>query len=895
MRTVLSAAFIFGVAAAMTTPAWSDCQQAGNVVTCTGTAPNGFGNGTQDNLTVNVQSGATVIGSQPAGSPVGINLLDNNVVNNAGSIVTTGTGISVNNNNVIFNTGTINATGPSGIGILGIFNTTVTNTGTITAPGDGGAGIIVFDNSTVTNSGTITTGTNATGIVAEGPSTLIVNTGTITVGPGIASVGIQDNSGNNTIRNSGTIIVGDGGQGISSFDGTSVTNTGSIVVGAFIPGGNFTAGIAANANQTIINSGTISAGVNSEGILTFSGHNTIINNGKISVGANVGVPTSAIGINVFGEQNVITNAGTVTAGANAFGVALGSGATSFGGHTLINNGTIVVGANGVSLSSSSDFNVVTNAGTIDGQIKLLGASTTFTNSGLITITDPGTTMGVTHSIGGDYTQTSSGTLALRVDATPNHDTLAVSGTAALAGTLRAIVQPGLYGATTSYLGVLTAGNAINTQFAQATSSSPFFTAAAIYHPTTVDLTLTRIAFGSAPGQTRNELAVSRALDPVYSTSLTGNAATFFGNLLAATSVGVFDQLSGEGTSATQNTAISADGMFLSTLMDQLWLWRGGDRPGVVDTAAMPPGYAAESREKPIFNAIFKAPPAYLPSWHVWATGFGGAQSFKGDATIGSANASDHTGGGAFGVDYQFKPDLLLGVGVGASTSSFSVPDRATSGTVDGGHVGFYGMQRWGSAYAAGLISYSRFDNSTTRTITGVGPTEIAAGSFASDLLGARLEVGRTWAYGYVRLTPFAAVQVSELWQRGYSESSTIGGAPGILGLAFAPIAVTSLPTFLGAQVDTRAVLDNGMVWSPFARAAWVHEFRPTRQITAAFLSVPGAGFSVDGARAASDSLKLDVGSRLALNRMMDFTATFTGEFSDRTQSYAGRAGLRISF
>jgi outer membrane autotransporter protein len=122
-----------------------------------------------------------------------------------------------------------------------------------------------------------------------------------------------------------------------------------------------------------------------------------------------------------------------------------------------------------------------------------------------------------------------------------------------------------------------------------------------------------------------------------------------------------------------------------------------------------------------------------------------------------------------------------------------------------------------------------------------------------------------------------------------------GAGPGILGLSYAPVDVTSLPAFLGAQFDARMAFDNGVVWSPFVRAAWVHEFEPARGITASFLSVPGASFAVDGPRSASDAVKLDLGARLMLNRRAALTATFTGEFSDRTRSYAGRAGLRMEF
>jgi outer membrane autotransporter protein len=442
----------------------------------------------------------------------------------------------------------------------------------------------------------------------------------------------------------------------------------------------------------------------------------------------------------------------------------------------------------------------------------------------------------------------------------------------------------------------------NTTFGNVVSSSPFFTATATYDygvsppifDPNVSLTLTFNGFAAAPGQTKNELAVGQFLNTVYSPGVTGDAATFFSNLFAATSLNALDQLSGEGTAAAQNTAFSAGNMFMNALADQFELWLSGERPGVPDGGTL--GYAAEPRKAAAFQAMAKAAPAYIPSWHVWASGFGGSQSFKGDAGAGSSDAHDLTAGGILGVDYAASPELLLGFGSGGSTSHFSVSSLSTNGDVDGGHVGFYGMQRWGAAYAKALIGYGHFDNRTTRTITGVGPTETATGSFTSDQLGGRLELGRNWNFGKYGLTPFAAVQVSELWQRGYSETSTVaGGGPGVLGLNFAPVAVTSLPTFVGAQFDTRVALPNGDVWLPFARASWVHEFRPTRAITASFVSVPGGSFTVDGARPASDSVKLDLGARVALNSRMMATAAFTGEFSDRSQSYAGRAGVNTSF
>ena len=285
-------------------------------------------------------------------------------------------------------------------------------------------------------------------------------------------------------------------------------------------------------------------------------------------------------------------------------------------------------------------------------------------------------------------------------------------------------------------------------------------------------------------------------------------------------------------------------MFDSLMMDQGAFWRSGetaDSEGVTYREA-PLAYAAEKKKPtPAAFKALKAPPlAYQPrNWRVWTGGFGGVQSFNGDAIVGSADARTSAAGGAMGFDYQVDPTRLIGVAVGGSESHFSVPDRATSGNLLGGHVGAYGVATWGALYAAGVLSYSRFDNEVRRTIAGVGPTETATGRFASDLLGARLEVGRSYALPWLNVTPFAAVQTSTLWQRGFTETSTAAGLPGILGLTYQSQTTTSLPTFLGVQLDTRLALANGMVWSPFLRAAWVHEFNPDRSIGGSFVSVPG--------------------------------------------------------
>jgi outer membrane autotransporter protein len=256
----------------------------------------------------------------------------------------------------------------------------------------------------------------------------------------------------------------------------------------------------------------------------------------------------------------------------------------------------------------------------------------------------------------------------------------------------------------------------------------------------------------------------------------------------------------------------------------------------------------------------------------------------------------NTGGLAGGLDYQWAPDVLFGLAIGGSSSNFAVRDRITSGHLEGAHFGGYGVKTWRSFYAAGAVSFSTFRNDTTRSIVGIGPTETATGSFGSNLLSGRLEVGSKQVFKWFAVTPFAAVQFAELWQNGFTETNPVpAGAAGPLGLTYGSISVSSLPTFVGAQFDTRIAFANGMALSPYARVSWVHEFNPNRAINAGFIALPSAAFTVDGPRASSDAVRIDAGAKLAIRPNAWLFASFDGEFSNRSQSYAGKGGVRVAW
>jgi uncharacterized protein with beta-barrel porin domain len=804
-------------------------------------------------LAVSLTTAVAVLAGSPAGAAC---LQSGSIVTCSGtSLVGFGTGAENNLTLTVQPSGSITAVNPVNLGD----GNAVTNNGVITVVG-GGGGVQGGNNNVFTNAGTITLSANSIGMYVTGDNNILTNTGTISsTAPTIS--GIWVNSGNgNTVSNSGNIILTAAGSFGIADEGfaSTITNSGTIKVSVGAFGGD---GVELGNNGKLTNTGTIMTAADFGSGVSMSGGSTVINNGLIGASGSF-----ATGVWLNGPNSTIVNNGTI----QSAGYSLRS-----------------VGANG---------NSITNNGTLDGQISVLGTGNSLINAGLITITDPGIALAAGDlSVGGTFTQTAQGTLALRIDNTGHHDGLYATGQLALNGTLRAVLQPGLYGSSITYTNVVQSGASVTGQFASVTSSLAFFNAAATYNAGSVDLTLTRYGFGNAPGETVNQRAIGGALEAGYSTALTGAAATFYTRLLQAGSLRVLDQLSGEGTSGTQNTAFNMGGLFGQTMDNQMASWLAGNRGGMTDNGAL--GYGTEQRTgtAAAFNAVLKAPAWVQPQWHAWASGFGSGQQLAGNTAIGSAAFNDRAAGGSMGVDHLVNPDLLLGIAAGGSSATFSVDDRATSGRLEGGHIGAYAMQRFGASYLSAQIAYSHFNNSTTRTISGVGPDEIAKGAFGSGQFGGRLEIGRTFDFNRVSVTPFAAVQAARLWQGAYTETSTAGMAPGVLGLSYAAHSVSSLPVSLGAKFDGRVDFGNGVLWSPFFHAAWVHEFEPSRDITATLGTVTVPAFTIEGARAASDAARVDLGSRLVLNRGWELSARVTSEFSRLGQSYAGMGALRVSW
>jgi subtilase-type serine protease len=845
-----------------------------------------------------------------------------------------GNGATVNNHGQIIANNFDTNTGADGIDFQNALSGTVHNyAGGVISGGRHGVNLSYSPGNGATNNATTSTlyvyndaggqiiGRNGSGVGVD-VSAVVVNYGTIS-GRADNIPGVANGDGDGvdadytaTITNYG-VIEGTGAKGVGS-DGLTNTSQGVAMGGGTVKNmagaiirGQGDGILADNSSQgpafssvDIDNKGTIE-GTKRYGIfLNSTMNNTITNSGTISG------PVAAI---LFGsgddKLNIRTGSvinGLVDGGAGYDTVSL-SGNGIFAGSQNFEKMTVDSGqwqvtgtqsyTDGTSIAGGAELNV---AGTLNGLVTV-SAGGILSGNGTVSDFDaygtvaPGNSIGLLNVTGNGRFRTGS-TYQVQVNAAGQADQIHLNGKLTIdGGTVDVEAAPGAYNLSTNYK-IITADGGVTGQFSGITTNYVFLTPSLSYGADDVTMTLLRnTTLLQSVAASGNQFAVAAAFDkaptdnPIYlglvtQTSINGARAAY-------------DALSGEGIAAAQNAAFTAGSEFAGVAADKMQDWRTGqDAAGLNTFSGLPAGASAYAPRVKHASPIRVEPAPLAPQrqWRMWMTGFGGSARWSGEIAPGTATATSTRWGGALGLDYQVNPNLLLGVTAGGSESRFSLTSRSTSGTVGGFHTGVYGMLKNGDSYASASLNFSTFANRTTRGIAGVGATEIANGSFQSNEWRARLEVGHDFHMAFARVTPFLAMEAAALSTDGFSEvSRTLAGAPGILGLTFASHTTQSLPLFAGVRLAQTYNFASGIKVTPSLSLAWVHEFRPQRDISAVFASFPGIGFNVAGARPARDAAKVKAGLNVAMTDNVALYASFDGEFSGVSNSYGGRGGVLV--
>ena len=197
----------------------------------------------------------------------------------------------------------------------------------------------------------------------------------------------------------------------------------------------------------------------------------------------------------------------------------------------------------------------------------------------------------------------------------------------------------------------------------------------------------------------------------------------------------------------------------------------------------------------------------------------------------------------------------------------------------------------GAAYVTGALAYGWQDVTTDRNVTIAGLDHLR-GEFNANTYSGRIEGGYRFVapvLGGVGITLYAAGQFVTFDLPAYAET-VVSGAPNF-ALNYGAQSVTDSRSELGFRTDRSFAVQNGIL-TVRSRFAWAHDFDPDRSVAATFQTLPGASFVVGGASQASDSALTTGSVEMKWKNGWSAAATFEGEFSNVTQSYAGKGVVR---
>ena len=809
----------------------------GTTVTCGGTVnnqnnPNGYGLGSQSGLTIDVQSGASVTGG------AGMNLDDNNVVNNSGTITGTQSGAN------------------GGGGILAQHGITVNNLSgaTISATGIDSDAIKTFDSAaavTVTNAGTISV--SDLGAAIEGGIVTVTNTGNISATGPKNSFGILASSG--SVINSGTIsgqsaAIGLGGASSSIFNSGTIINP--------TPGGT---AISLGPQPSTL---TLGPGSVIVGLVVAAG-----DEGTLQLGGtgSATFDQSAIGLlQQYSGFNTFNKIGDSTWTLTGTGDLLGTGNESWN----VESGTLVVGGDsspGALIIGSAIVNAggtLRGHGTINGNLTNIGG-TVF----------PGASIG-TLTVNGNYVQ-EGGTFMAEVSPT-EASRLNVGGTASLGQAALALgFDPGTY-APASFTLIHSAG--LTGQFSSISETGllPLRDFSVGTTPTDAILTIFPSAIAQTVPVTPNQSSLTTVLNQAF-----GNATG--GDLLT-----VHDTLLGLGITQQRQALNQADGTVYT------------DQPGVVTRQAQQANGTAIARvfpgeeSEPIGDQAGIPVPVTPnteeenPPDGLWLQGGADWGSVNGD---GNAPGFSTRGGNAIGgYDHLFDDGIRVGLALGYDHTDIGEQNDGAAIAVDTYRSVAYSGFNLGPIVLGGALDFGVDRASADRPIALGGASRTATASPMGRETSGTAKIGYPLSIAGMTLTPSFSVDYIHLNQSGFTEAGANS-----LNLNVAPNHYNSLQPTFDLRLKRVFKLDNGMLITPEAHFGLSYETLDNSVTNAAVLaSTPSAGtFTTQGV--ALDRTVGQIGGKIVVRvrNTYDLYAYFDSEISGNQHAESGRFGVKYHF
>ena len=718
--------------------------------------------------------------------------------------------------------------------------------------------------------GTVSIGSlEGSGLVYLGSNNLTVGSNNVsTVYSGVMQDGGEFGGAGGSLTKIGT--------GILTLTGANTYTGGTTIIGGLI---NF---------NSLANFGTGMVTLNGGGLQWAVG-NTVDVSGILNPFGSGGATLDTNGNNVT-LAGPLTGAGGLTKqGAGALTLL---GTNTYQGNTIVSSGTLYVDGSNASPTTT------VNAGALLGGVGVIHGSVV--NGGFVS---PGDAPG-TLTVGGNYTQSPAGTLVIRIGgfSASQHDLLAVSGSASLAGTLQLQQLNGFhFTAPGQKVTFLTAGAGVSGTFA--TVANPFNTgtmigAEVVYGANSVSLETIQNSFAALvqgahlPWQTQNQFAVASALDAALYDPRLAQIIAHLDHEPLGTVLRDLDLISPDELTAIYQIAVSQARLQAANLQRRLEDVRSGSSgfsaAGFATNGGAPPQSGSYEVAGPPGLDGKEAKTVLTPApdnrWGFFVTG-NGEWSNVGDTN--NARGYDLTNAGfTLGIDYKITDHFALGLGIGYDHSYADLTNRGRV-TVDDGKVMLYGTYFTGKGFYIDAAAQGGLNGYETHrgALNGSANGSTNGGEF-NALVGA----GYDWKLGALTLGPTANFGYTYLGLDHFNEIGSL--AP----LDFPDQHQESITSVLGAK----AIYDwkfGSILFRPELRLGWQHEYSDAIfGIDSRLGDGAGPGFRVHGPATGRDSLILGAGFALLFSERVSTYLYYDGELARANyEANAVSGGFRISF